>query len=372
MTEQQIYSVSDAIAVINQTLEYAYPNIAVEGEIANFKISGGKWVFFDLKDEQGSLRCFMTAWNLRVALADGMKVLAVAKPRLGKYGFSLNIDQIKPVGAGSIKQAFDLLCQKLETEGLFAPERKRPLPAMPLHIGVISSIGAAGYQDFLKILNHRFGGLDITVANTAVQGDSAPNQIIRALNFFNESPNPPEVIVIIRGGGSRDDLSAFDDEPLVRAIASSRLPTLVGVGHEVDLTLADLAADVRASTPSNAAEILIPDKREIAADLSNQLRHTLTKLDYQIERTHELLSVQKRQIKESLQNQLDNLNRRYQQLSSVLSQVNPRVVLRRGYAIVRAVDGKILQTTPQTGQKLQIETAHSKILATVNSAQKTP
>jgi exodeoxyribonuclease VII large subunit len=368
MIEQQIYSVSDAVAVINQTLEYAYPTIAVEGEVANFKVSGGKWVFFDLKDDVLSLRCFMPAWNLRTAVEDGMKVAVLAKPRLGKYGFSLNIDQIKPVGEGSIKKAFELLRAKLEKEGLFAPERKRPLPELPSRIGVISSTDAAGYKDFIKIVQARFGGLQIQVANTAVQGDGAPNQIIKALEYFNQTADPPEVIVILRGGGSRDDLVAFDDELLTRAIASSRLPTLVGVGHEVDTTLSDLAADLRASTPSHAAEVLVPDKRELIANLQSELNHSLTKVTNRIENLINSLLDAKKQMLNAVKAELNNTNQQFQQLTSVLSQLNPKTVLQRGYALIRDENGKILRAIPKPADKLQIETAQAKIYATVDKS----
>jgi exodeoxyribonuclease VII large subunit len=362
---QQIYSVSDAIAVINQTLEYAYPTITVEGEVASFKINGGKWVFFDLKDDESSMRCFMPVWNLRTAIEDGMNVSVVAKPRLGKYGFSLNVDLVKPIGEGSIKKAFDLLRKRLEKEGLFAPERKRILPQMPSHIGVISSVEAAGYKDFVQILNQRLGGIKINVANVNVQGYSAPNQIIKALKYFNESQNPPEVIVILRGGGSRDDLVAFDDELLVRAIASSRVPILVGVGHEIDITLADLAADVRASTPSNAAEILVPDKREIIADIQASLRHSLTKVEHKISIMVDYVTDSKKHMKEVLQNEFGRIEQRFEKLSLILNQVNPKTVLRRGYAIVRDENGRILKTIPKVDDNLEIETFKSKILTTV-------
>jgi exodeoxyribonuclease VII large subunit len=366
MIEPPVFSVSDAIAAINQTLEYAYPTILVEGEVANFKISGGKWVFFDLKDEQGSLRCFMTAWSLRIGLEDGMRIRVTARARLGKYGFSLNVDQIRPVGQGSIKKAFELLRRKLEIEGLFALERKRSLPPIPSHIGVISSLEAAGYKDFIKILQKRFGGLKIEVANTAVQGENAPNQIVAALKYFNEHPLPPEVIVVIRGGGSRDDLVAFDDELLVRAIASSRVPTLVGVGHEVDTTLADLAADVRAATPSNAAEIIVPDKREIISSLDNQLSQMLLRLNHHIESLSEQVASSKHSLRQALQHEYDNTLRRYQQLAAVLVQVNPRTILQRGYAIVRTANGAVLSKPPRAGDRLDIETARARFSATVS------
>jgi exodeoxyribonuclease VII, large subunit len=369
MNNAPIFSVSDAVAVINQTLEYAYPSIIVEGEVANFKVSGGKWVFFDLKDNEGSLHCFMTAWNLRTSIENGMKILVVAKPRLGKYGFSLNVDLVKPIGEGNIKKTFELLRNKLELEGLFAPERKRTLPDMPSHIGVISSVDAAGYKDFIKIINQRFSGIKIEVANVAVQGDSAPNQIIRAVNFFNESSISPEVIVILRGGGSRDDLVAFDDEHLVRAIASSRIPTLVGVGHEIDVTLADLAADVRASTPSNAAEILVPDWRSIVNYIRIKQENSLARAENKIDEMINSVEDSKMSIREALLNELDDKERQLERLSSVLAQVDPRTVLKRGYAILRNKNGKILRSTPQLGDKLSIDTAKNTIFATVDRVE---
>lgn len=365
MNDQQIYSVSDALAVINQTLEYAYPTITVEGEVANYKISGGKWVFFDLKDNQMLLKCFMPAWNLRTVIEDGMKILVKAKPRLGKYGFSLNVDLLKPVGEGSIKKSFELLKSKLEKEGLFSSERKRILPDLPEHVGIVSSVDAAGYKDFLKIIEKRFGGMKIDVANTAVQGIAAPNQIINALNYFNESANPPEVIVILRGGGSRDDLVAFDDELLTRTIAASRIPTLVGVGHEIDITLADLAADKRASTPSNAAQIIIPDKREIISNLQSSLNHTFTKVDHQITYKLNLVTESKKQIKDKLLNIFKENEQQFYQLSLALKQLNPKIVLERGYAIIRDKNGKILHSTPKIGDELQIELAKNEITALV-------
>lgn len=365
MSDVPVFSVSDAVAVINQSLEYAFPNIRVVGEIANFKVSGGKWVFFDIKDNDMSMKCFMTAWTLRTALEDGMKVEVLAKPRLGKYGFSLNIDAIKPVGEGNIKKAFELLRKKLETEGLFEESRKRPMPVLPSRIGVISSTQAAGYKDFIKILDNRFGGMEIIVADTAVQGDTASDQIIKALKYFNESENPPEVIAILRGGGSRDDLVAFDDELLVRAIAGSRVPVITGIGHEIDVTLVDLVADKRASTPSNVAEILVPDKREIFSQLDSRLNYaimtTTNNLDNKINYIVNSF--------DSISNKVEEIYRRnyekYQTLCSILSQMNPDIVLKRGYAIVKSEDGKILRKTPEKDSKIEVEFTKGKFWAKV-------
>lgn len=328
-------SVSDFIALTNQTLEYAYPSIEVEGEVASFKVNQGKFVFFDLKDAGGSVGCFMMLFQLRTPIEDGMKVVVTASPKLTQWGkFSLTVRAIRPSGEGSLKKSFELLKTKLEKEGLFSPERKRPLPAEPQHIGVISSTQAAGYADFIKIINDRWGGMRVDVAHVQVQGAGAADQIIRALNYFNSQEELPEVIVIIRGGGSADDLSVFNDELLVREIATSRIPTLVGVGHEIDESLADLAADVRAATPSNAAQILVPDKNERIRALHRTVAMLLPRAEQAID--------QKRvEVAERVARSFRAISRRYDfydmQLASrqaVLAQLDPRKVLARGYAIV--------------------------------------
>ena len=271
---------TEFISVVNQTLEYAYSPVMVTGEVASFKINQGKWVFFDLKDEESSVSCFMTLWSLRQPLEDGMKVMVRAVPKLTKWGkFSLTVSAVQPVGEGSLKKAYELLKKKLTAEGLFDPAKKRLLPEDLTRIGVISSTQAAGYADFIKIINARWGGMKVQVAHTQVQGLDAPDQIVRALRYFNERAEV-QVIAILRGGGSADDLSCFNDEQLVREIASSRIPVITGIGHEVDESLCDLAADVRASTPSNAAEILTRDKMEELSKVS-RLMNRATQVIFQ-------------------------------------------------------------------------------------------
>lgn len=327
--------VSDFIALTNQTLEYAYPSIEIEGEVASFKVNQGKYVFFDLKDEGASVGCFMMLFQLRMPIEDGMKVVVAASPKLTQWGkFSLTVRMIRPSGEGSLKKSFELLKAKLEKEGLFSPERKRPLPAEPQHIGVISSTQAAGYADFIKIINDRWGGMKVDVAHVQVQGAEAADQIIRAINYFNSLEEIPEVLVIIRGGGSSDDLAAFNDELLVREIATSRIPTLVGVGHEIDESLADLAADVRAATPSNAAQILVPDKYERV----RLLHHKLSGL---LPRTEQAIAKRQLEVADKLNGAFRKISHRYDfydmQLASrqaILAQLDPRRVLARGYAIV--------------------------------------
>lgn len=256
------FTPTEFVSVVNQTLEYAYSSVLITGEVASFKVNQGKWVFFDIKDDETSVPCFMTLWNLRQPLEDGMKVVVRGVPKLTKWGkFSVTVEAVKPVGEGSLKKAFEMLKKKLTLEGLFDPAKKRGISEDLTKLGVISSTQAAGYADFIKIINARWGGMKVLTAHTQVQGMDAPDQIIRALQYFNERGDV-QMIAILRGGGSADDLSCFNDEKLVRAIAASKIPVITGIGHEVDESLADLAADVRASTPSNAAEMLTRDRKE--------------------------------------------------------------------------------------------------------------
>lgn len=336
----------------------------IEGEVASFKVNQGKFVFFDLKDSGASVGCFMMLFQLRLPIEDGMKVVATVTPKLTQWGkFSLTVKAIRPSGEGSLKKSFELLRAKLEGEGLFAPERKRPLPSLPRHIGVISSPQAAGYADFVKIIGDRWGGLRIDVAAVAVQGNDAPDQIIRALKYFNEQEKLPEVIVIIRGGGSADDLSAFNDEQLVRAIASSRVPTLTGIGHETDQSLSDLAADFHAATPSNAAQILVPDRTEIIRTNQQRLEHVLPRVLRDIEEA-------RRQVGERLSEGVEQteyrIERRREQLAQtvrLLEELDPVRVLERGYAIIRGearVGSTIAVETVSAIMKARIESYEQK------------
>jgi exodeoxyribonuclease VII large subunit len=353
-------SVSDFIAVTNQTLEYAYPLIEVEGEVASFKINQGKFVFFDLKDAGASVGCFMMVFQLRVPIEDGMKVVVTASPKLTQWGkFSLTVKGVRPSGEGSLKKSFELLRAKLDTEGLFAPERKRSLPTIPRHIAVISSPQAAGYADFIKILNDRWGGMQVDVAAVTVQGADAPDQIIRALNYFNTQEELPEIIVIIRGGGSADDLSAFNDEQLVRAIAASRVPTITGIGHEVDTSLSDLAADVRAATPSNAAQIIVPDRRDMIRSVRLRVQSVVPQLSRTLEQLRAELADQLNSAVETMMRQLEERRQSLSQIKRLLIQLDPARVLERGYALLR---GELKQ-----GAVIDIETSRAIMKARIEN-----
>lgn len=358
-----LFTVSDFIAITNQTLEYAYPTVSIEGEVASFKVNQGKFVFFDLKDDGGSIGCFMTVWQLRVPIEDGMKVIVTATPKLTQWGkFSLTVRAIRPSGEGNLKKSFELLRAKLDKEGLFAPERKRRLPELPYHVAVISSTDAAGYKDFIKIVNDRWGGLKIEVAHVQVQGMGAPDQMIRALKYFNEQEDLPEVIVLIRGGGSADDLSAFSDEPLVREIAASRVPTLVGVGHEVDVSLADMAADVRAATPSNAAQILVPDRQEVLRAVRQRVSSLLPRTEQAIDYKRQQVNEAVRQAFMAIERQHERYEEHVRHKRQLLAEFDPRKVLARGYALVR---GELV-----VGKMIEIEKSDSLVKAEVHHVSK--
>ena len=356
----QVYSVSDFQAVCNQIMETAFSGVIVEGEVASFKVNQGKFVFFDLKDEQSSVGCFMMKFALRFPLEDGMKIRVRAVPKLTNWGkFSLTVQAIMPVGEGSLKKSFELLKKKLTEEGLFAPEKKRPLPEPITKIGVISSTQAAGYADFCKILNERWGGLEVQVAHTQVQGMTAADQIIKALAYFNER-SEVQVIALIRGGGSADDLAVFNDEALVRAIAASKIPVITGIGHEVDESLCDLAADVVASTPSNAAQMLTRDRRETIAGMRDDVKRINNLFNTKVD---ELLRINRDEIARvghDIVVKITTVENEIAAHCKILEQLNPDKVLERGYALMRG-DTKVGSVVEITTFKQEIEAKVTKV-----------
>lgn len=361
MPAEQVYSVSDFQAVCNQILETAFTGVIVEGEIASFKVNQGKYVFFDLKDDQSSVACFMMKYALRFPLEDGMKVRVRAMPKLTNWGkFSLTVQAIMPVGEGSLKKSFELLKKKLAAEGLFATEKKRPLPVQIARIGVISSTQAAGYADFCKILNERWGGLKILTAHTQVQGMVAADQIIRALNYFNER-GEVDVIAIIRGGGSADDLAVFNDEALVRAVAASKIPVITGIGHEVDESLCDLAADVVASTPSNAAQMLTKDKRQIMQEIQNDLTRTKNLFNTKIDELMAQNRGELDKIAREIVVRITTVESELQSFVRTLEELNPERVLERGYALLK---GKLA-----AGVEIEIITERQQALAQIKTVK---
>ncbi|PID32948.1 exodeoxyribonuclease VII large subunit [Candidatus Saccharibacteria bacterium] len=357
-------SVSDFLAVVNQSLETAFGSVEVEGEVASFKVNQQKYVFFDLKDDDCTVGCFMMLWQMRMPLKDGMRVVVRAVPKLTKWGkFSLTVREIQIVGEGSLKKSYQILKKKLTDEGLFDDERKRSLPERPFRVAVISSQQAAGYADFIKILSERWGGMELLIAQVKVQGLGAADQMIKALEYVNEMSDLPEVVVLIRGGGSADDLAAFNDEKLVRAVAASRVPVLTGIGHETDESLVDLAADVQASTPSNAAQILVPDRKEIISLFKLRTKDCLgvveRAIDDQQQQTRGLLS--EALVKWS--HQADQALNQVQQAKQLAKEYDPEAVLRRGYALVegaKKVGSVVKITTDKEIMKARVENYESR------------
>lgn len=266
----KILSVADFLDLVNETLGMIPSEaIVIEGEVAEFSVSHGKWINFALKDEKAEAKipCFMTSFQLKVPVENGMRIQVQGYPKIyEKFGkFSLNVNKLELVGEGALAKAYEALKKKLADEGLFDLSRKRTLPRFPARIGLITSTEAAAYGDFMRILNNRWSGVEVLVASVHVQGQYAPGEIISAFENFESLPvaDRPEVIALTRGGGSLEDLHAFNDEQVARAVFRSSVPVVCGVGHERDESLCDYVADVRASTPSNAAERVVPDRREI-------------------------------------------------------------------------------------------------------------
>lgn len=337
-------SVSEFVAILNQTFEYAFPSIVVRGELANLRVSKNRWVYFDLKDEDSTVKCFGTVYMLPGPLEDGMLLSVRGNPRLHNlYGFSFNVSHIQPSGEGTIRRAAELLQAKLTTEGLFDEARKRPLPYPPRTIGLVTSRQSAAYADFIKILQARWRGIDVQLIDVQVQGEAAPMQIVRAIEHFNRLSEPPEVLVVIRGGGSPEDLAAFSTEQVTRAVAASRIVTLVAIGHEIDVSLAELAADKRASTPSNAAELLVPD-RQYQLDQYRLMREALqTALMGRLQGARDDLAAAQDDLRLLLHDRLEQAKTQLTSQSLLLEALNPAAILARGFAVVRH-DGKAVKT----------------------------
>jgi exodeoxyribonuclease VII large subunit len=371
MAEQLIFGVSDFVAYLNQTLEMAYPFITIEGEISNFRVSKNRWVYFDLKDDQASVRFFGTVYALPGPLEDGMVVRVSGSPRLHPlYNFSVNFTAIQPVGEGSIRKAADLLTAKLTAEGLFAPERKRPLPYPPQRIALITAGSSAAYADFIKILSARWAGVVIDHYDVLVQGAQSPAQVVSAIAAANAQVDVPDVLVITRGGGSAEDLGAFSTEQVTRAVATSRVPTLVAIGHEIDVSLAELAADQRASTPSNAAELLTPDKAVLLANLREgraELGELLLRL---VTQRKELLAQQRAALNRMLSAVYQAAQFRLQSAKQLLAAYDPSAALRRGYALMRSGDTLVRSITQlETGVAVQITLSDGTAQATITGKE---
>lgn len=349
-----VFTPTDFVAILNQTLEYAYPSVTIEGELSNLRVSRGKWAYFDVKDETSSIKCFGAVFVLPGPLEDGMMIRIVAQPRLHPlYNFSLNLQSVTPVGEGSLKKAADLLQAKLQKEGLFDEDRKRAMPYAPQHVGLIASKQSAAYADFVKILDARWAGVRVSHIDVQVQGEQAVLDIVKAVEHMNQLGDAPEVLIVTRGGGSAEDLAAFSTEQVTRAIAASRIPTLVAIGHEIDLSLAELAADRRASTPSNAAELLVPDKHAVSKALKLHQKNLDELLGAHFKGSEQLLKDQKKHLSDLLQTSFTGVLHNFERQKALLEALSPQAALKRGYAVIKA-QGKVVRSVSslKPGQRI--------------------
>jgi exodeoxyribonuclease VII large subunit len=348
----------------------------VRGEISNFSQPRSGHLYFTLKDSESAMRCVMwkpSAMRLRFTPADGMLVEAHGAmsiyPAQGQV--QLYVDALRPAGEGALYQEFLRLRAQLEAEGLFDPSHKRPLPRLPKHIGVVTSATGAALHDILQTLNRRLPTLRVTVAPTPVQGVEAPAGIIAALKRLNSLPDL-DLIILARGGGSIEDLWAFNDEGVARAIFASRYPVISGVGHETDFTIADFVADLRAPTPTGAAELATPiTKEELRAALQGAEAQLTELINRQLEDLKQALQLAQSELRRSsprlrilnniqrldelqgrleraIQQQLQRKQNYLANASDRLASLNPQAVLKRGYAIITdQATGQIISHTRQ-------------------------
>lgn len=374
---QKAWSVSELTTRIRGTLEPAFTQVWVQGEVSNCRPATSGHLYFSLKDAQAQIAAACFGWGARRSkpgvpafeMRDGLSVLCRGKltlyPPRGSY--QLTVDQIEPLGAGALQVAYEQLKGKLAAEGLFDPSRKRKLPPFPTRIAVVTSPGGAAIQDMLNILKRRSPQMRVVVIPALVQGPEAPAQILRGLELANRHALG-EVIVLARGGGSIEDLWGFNDEKLARAIAQSALPVISAVGHEIDFTIADFVADLRAPTPSAAAEIVSGGWVDVARrvqDASGRLRQCISR-DLR-ERRALVQNVAARVVnpRDRLREQMQRLDewvlrlengwaRKLERAKAALSQnsaqlnaLSPLQVLERGYTLARTAEGVVLTSASQ-------------------------
>lgn len=391
--EAKVFSVKEINRLVRELLEQSFPSFWISGEISNFiSASSGHW-YFSLKDDEAQVRCTMFK-NKNMAAdwvpKNGEKI--EAKCFIGLYEargeYQLNIELIRHAGAGLLSEAFNQLKEKLLKEGLFEPSRKKPIPQFPKSIGVITSPTGAAIEDILITLKRRSPHIPVFIYPTLVQGKEAPSAIVKALEIANTRMEC-DVLILARGGGSIEDLWAFNEEIVARAIVASKITTITGVGHETDTTIADFVSDLRAPTPTGAAEIVTGHtveliktiqvyKNQLNKMMANVIRELMQKIDYlekrlispkqQLQRQKEQIHQYLLRINQSMKNAMIQYRLNIDKLKLNLDHLSPHAVLSRGYSIVTNIDGQIVNNVAQLklNDKIHIQLNHGQADANIS------
>ena len=360
--DRKVYSVSAFNRGVAEWLS-RLPTLWIEGEVTEFRRQEG-WqsVFFTLKDPQDGA-CLPVSMprgrfdGLRLDLADGMTVHVYGRPEIyeARGVFQFRALSIEPLGLGAILAGLERLKRKLAAEGLFAPERKRPLPLLPGRIGLLTGNEAAAKRDFVTAVQSRFPAANVLVAQTYVQGQAAPAAITAALESLSRAPGV-DVIVLTRGGGSFEDLLPFSDERVVRAVAGCSVPVVSAVGHEQDTPLCDHAADIRASTPTAAARLVVPDERELRERLDTARAALARGGGAALERARRALATDRDRLNRAPALLVERKRAGLEGLAGRLQALSPQRTLARGYAIVRTDNGIVRSATElATGKRVEVE-----------------
>ena len=398
-TQQRVYSITELTRQIKFLLESHFPNVWVKGEISNFKLHSSGHMYFSLKDENAQLPCVM--WRGRNNLLffmpkDGMKVVAQGNvtvyEKRGYYQFE--VLELQPAGIGELQLAFEQLKQRLKAEGLFEAEHKKPIPAYPERIGIVTSATGAAIRDLVTVVGRRFPSVQLILNPVRVQGDGAAEDIARAIDEFNEY-GQVDVLIVGRGGGSLEDLWPFNEEVVARAIFRSKIPIISAVGHEVDFSISDFVADLRAPTPSAAAELVVRNRDELLSTLQamvqkmyrllkEKIRYYRDKVNYLessyalrrpadvIKEYNQRLDELTRTMETALTHQIERERARITALTKHLENLNPLSIMKRGYSICyREEDGHIIIDAVQLQKedKIRVQFAKGQIRGTVDEVQ---
>jgi len=360
LKDSAVYSVSDINQYIKARLsqDEKLKHISIKGEISNFKVYPTGHVYFSLKDNDSIISAVMFssyASHLSFLPKNGDEVIVNASidVYVPRGGYQLMVYEMEEVGRGNILIELEKLKKKLQAEGLFDESRKRPINIYPTAIGVITANNGAAIKDILTNIKRRYPITDIYVFPSSVQGENAPKELLNAFNLSQQYPLT--TLIIGRGGGASEDLSAFNDETLVRAIANSKMPVIAAVGHEIDSTLVDFVADKRASTPTGAAELATIDRREIEQNLDYNLERMVNSLSNKVINMKDDLSNIKEELNDIISDKITDLKKELEHKKEHLNSINPKKILERGFSISETDEGKIItsKSDVQIGQKIK-------------------